>query len=104
MTSGDQTEVRVWVEGDEDASRVSAVLEALGYSVIREFDEGDAEARQRWTVGRLARRHKLTPREADILEQVLEGSNNEQIATALDMSRATVKWHMHKHLRQDRHG
>lgn len=88
-------EVRIWVDRDEDANRVSAVLEALGYTVLRELEEGDGPARLRWAVNRLARRHKLTSREQDILERVLAGRNNEDIGGDLEISRATVKWHMH---------
>ena len=89
------SEVRIWVDRDEDANRVSAVLEALGYTVLRELEEGDGPARLRWAVNRLARRHKLTGREQDILERVLAGRNNEDIGSDLEISRATVKWHMH---------
>ncbi|MCA9681653.1 MAG: helix-turn-helix transcriptional regulator [Myxococcales bacterium] len=89
------TEVRIWIELDSDANRISAVLEALGYSVLRELDEGDGPSRLRWAVNRLARRHKLTDREQDILERVLAGRNNEEIGLDLEISRATVKWHMH---------
>jgi DNA-binding CsgD family transcriptional regulator len=89
------TEVHIRVAHDDDATRISAVLEALGYSVLRQLDEGDGPQRLRWAVNRLARRHKLTSREQDILELVLEGRTNTQIGRALDISRATVKWHMH---------
>lgn len=89
------TEVYIRVAHDDDASRISAVLEALGYSVLRQLDEGDGPHRLRWAVNRLARRHKLTSREQDILELVLEGKTNAHIGRALDISRATVKWHMH---------
>lgn len=88
-------EVRVWVERDDDANRISAVLEALGYTVLRELEEGDGPSRLRWAVNRLARRHKLTLREQDILERVLAGRNNDEIGVDLEISRATVKWHMH---------
>lgn len=88
-------EVRIWVDRDDDANRVSAVLEALGYTVLRELEEGDGPARLRWAVNRLARRHKLTSREQDILERVLAGRNNDEIGKDLEISRATVKWHMH---------
>jgi DNA-binding CsgD family transcriptional regulator len=89
------TEVHIRVAHDDDATRISAVLEALGYSVLRQLDEGDGPQRLRWAVTRLARRHKLTSREQDILELVLEGRTNTQIGRMLDISRATVKWHMH---------
>jgi DNA-binding CsgD family transcriptional regulator len=89
------TEVHIRVAHDDDATRISAVLEALGYSVLRQLDEGDGPQRLRWAVTRLARHHKLTSREQDILELVLEGRTNTQIGRVLDISRATVKWHMH---------
>lgn len=88
-------EVHIRVARDEDASRISAVLEALGYNVLRQLDEGDGPQRLRWAVTRLARCHKLTSREQNILELVLEGRSNAQIGRVLDISRATVKWHMH---------
>jgi DNA-binding CsgD family transcriptional regulator len=89
------TEVCIWVDGEDDANRVSAVLEALGYTVLRELEEGDGPARLRWAVSRLSLRHKLTLREQDILERVLAGRNNHEISHELEISRATVKWHMH---------
>lgn len=89
------TEVRIWVDGDDDANRVSAVLEALGYTVLRELDEGDGPSRLRWAISRLSQRHKLTMREQDILERVLAGRSNQDISRELEISRATVKWHMH---------
>ena len=94
-TSPARTQVHIRVAKDDDASRISAVLEALGYNVLRELDEGDGPQRLRWAVTRLARRHKLTSREQSILELVLEGRSNAQIGRSLDISRATVKWHMH---------
>jgi DNA-binding CsgD family transcriptional regulator len=89
------TEVHIWVDGDEHATRVSAVLEALGYTVLRELDEGEGPGRLGWAISRLAQRHKLTAREQDILERVLAGRSNLEISRDLEISRATVKWHLH---------
>lgn len=89
------TEVHIRVVHDHDAGRISAVLEALGYKVLRDLDEGDGPARLRWAVSRLAQRHNLTNREQDMLERVLSGRSNQQISRELEISRATVKWHMH---------
>ncbi|HTH42065.1 MAG TPA: response regulator transcription factor [Terracidiphilus sp.] len=36
----------------------------------------------------------LTPREADVLEQIVQGKSNKEIATELDISEATVKTHI----------
>jgi DNA-binding CsgD family transcriptional regulator len=88
-------EVHIRVAQDHDASRISSVLEALGYKVVRELDEGDGPSRLSWAVNRLGQRHRLTAREQDILERVLCGSSNQEIGRALEISRATVKWHMH---------
>jgi len=99
MSSNDTTptaiEVHIRVAHDHDAGRISAVLEALGYKVVRELDEGDGPARLHWAVNRLGQRHRLTLREQDILERVLCGSSNQDIGRELQISRATVKWHMH---------
>ena len=46
---------------------------------------------------RLAERvgtEELTPREFDVLEQIVRGCSNKEIATALDISEATVKTHI----------
>lgn len=46
---------------------------------------------------RLAERvgtEELTPREFDVLEQIVHGRSNKEIATALDISEATVKTHI----------
>lgn len=46
---------------------------------------------------RLAERmgtEELTPREFDVLEQIVLGHSNKEIATALDISEATVKTHI----------
>jgi DNA-binding CsgD family transcriptional regulator len=88
-------EVHIRVAHDHDAGRISSVLEALGYKVVRELDEGDGPSRLSWAVNRLGQRHRLTGREQDILERVLCGSSNQEIGRALEISRATVKWHMH---------
>jgi len=36
----------------------------------------------------------LTPREADVLEQIVQGKSNKEIATELEISEATVKTHI----------
>jgi DNA-binding NarL/FixJ family response regulator len=37
---------------------------------------------------------ELTPRESDVLEQIVHGKSNKEIATELDISEATVKTHI----------
>jgi DNA-binding CsgD family transcriptional regulator len=95
-TPANLTEVRIAVERDADAYRITAVLEALGYAVVRDIEPMDPAARVRWAVEQMARRYKLTTREAEILQLVLAGeSSNTAIGKMLELSSATVKWHMH---------
>ena len=88
-------EVHIRVDADDDAIRISGVLEALGYTVVRQLGAGEAQARLRWAIERLTRRYRLTGREAEILAGVLDGRDNTGLAKHLEISRATVKWHMH---------
>jgi ATP/maltotriose-dependent transcriptional regulator MalT len=89
------TEVTIHVAADADATRIRAVLEALGFSVVRALDEGDAPSRLSWAVEGLSSQYGLTERERDVLAGVLEGHDNQGLAQALEISRATVKWHLH---------
>jgi DNA-binding CsgD family transcriptional regulator len=95
--SGNRKRVRVRfsVEDDEQANKISALLEALGYEPHRELDIGSPATRLRWAVTRLATQANLTERERDILDRVLQGDSNGEIGVALEISKATVKWHMH---------
>jgi DNA-binding CsgD family transcriptional regulator len=96
VTATDQPiRVTIQVATDADASRISAVLEAVGFQVVRALDEGDAPARLAWAVESLSQRHGLTEREREVLTGVLEGLDNAGLARALQISRATVKWHLH---------
>lgn len=88
-------EVHLRIDDDRDATRITAVLEALGYEVVRALAEGDGPTRLRWAVDRLGRRHRLTARERDVLTGVLEGFDNRGLARRMQISRATVKWHLH---------
>ncbi len=94
--TGKQKRVRVRFSVDEDdqASKVAALLDALGYEPVRDL-EGTPSNRLRWAVTRVANQAGLTERERDVLEQVLQGASNRQISVVLDIRRATVKWHMH---------
>jgi DNA-binding CsgD family transcriptional regulator len=89
------TEVTIHVAADADASRIRAVLEALGFTVVRALDEGDAPSRLEWAVAHLSARHGLTERERDVLAGVLAGLDNDALARSLEISRSTVKWHLH---------
>jgi DNA-binding CsgD family transcriptional regulator len=94
-TASTQPEVHIRVETDADATRITALLEALGYRVVRRLDDADGRTRLGWAIERLSRAHRLTTREREVLEGVLEGDSNERLATRLGLSRATVKWHLH---------
>ena len=89
-------EVHFRVADDAEASRIAALLEALGYAPIREVD--NPEARARWIVETFSRRYRLTSRERDLLECMLAGQSAAETAATLKVSRATVKWHTHNML------
>jgi DNA-binding CsgD family transcriptional regulator len=88
-------EVIIRVAADADATRITALLEALGYTVARALDEGDGPSRLAWAVDRLSRHHSLTEREREMLAGVLAGLDNRGLSESLGITRATVKWHMH---------
>lgn len=90
-----QPEVHIRVTTDADATRITALLEALGYRVVRRLDDADGRTRIGWAIERISRAHRLTAREREVLEGVLEGDSNERLAKRLGLSRATVKWHLH---------
>ena len=46
-------------------------------------------------IARYADRHALTPRERDVLALLLEGKDNQNIATSMHLAPSTVKVHMH---------
>lgn len=95
MAKADKIRVRFTVEDDEQANKIIALLEALGYEAIREIEHGSAQTRLRWAVKRLTQRASLTEREREILQRVLRGRSNSQIGEELGIRKATVKWHMH---------
>ncbi len=86
--------VRFSVAKDDDATRVAAVLEALGYTAER-FGEEHGPKATAYRLDRLARSRKLSEREREVLEFVVAGQTNEAIGKHLDVSPSTVKWHLH---------
>ncbi len=95
MVASSKIRVRFAVEHDEQAAKITALLEALGYEAIRDLDHSSATTRLRWAITRLATRAQLTERERDVLALVLQGRHNRDISDELEISCATVKWHMH---------
>lgn len=95
MAASPKVRVRFAVAHDEQAAKITALLEALGYEVIRDLSPDTAQTRMRWAVERLTSHAQLTGRETDILALLLQGHSNGEIGQALKISKATVKWHMH---------
>lgn len=95
MDTSDKVRVRFAVDDDEQANKLTALLEALGYDAVREMDHDSTQTRLRWAVSRLTTQARLTERERDILDRVLQGRQNADIGDELGISKATVKWHMH---------
>ena len=95
MAASTKIRVRFAVEHVEQAAKITALLEALGYEAVRDLDHSSAQSRLRWAVTRLATHARLTERERDIVTLVLQGQQNGDISHELEISKATVKWHMH---------
>jgi DNA-binding CsgD family transcriptional regulator len=93
--SASKTEVHIRIDSDDDAARIAGVLEALGYEVLRELEEGQGSGRLDWAIDQLGRRYGLTAREREVLAGVLDGRSNASVASSLEISQATIKWHLH---------
>lgn len=90
--------IHVWSDDADDVARVSAVCEALGYAVIIEPpSEASMPAPKTLSaaIARMARRHKLTEREQAVCMGILAGKQGREVAADLEVSAATVKWHLH---------
>jgi ATP/maltotriose-dependent transcriptional regulator MalT len=86
--------VRFTVVGEPEARQISRILDALDYEPIRVADLGTG-ALLRWAVEQTSAQVRLTERERQVLELVLRGHRNGAIADELELSKATLKWHMH---------
>lgn len=95
QSSASKTEVHIRIDSDDDAARIAGVLEALGYEVLRELEEGQGSGRLDWAIDQLGRRYGLTAREREVLAGVLDGRSNASVASSLEISQATIKWHLH---------
>jgi DNA-binding CsgD family transcriptional regulator len=95
MADDEQREVHFKTDNEDDAARITVVLEALGFKVQRALDEDQSLVRVSWAASRLTRRHRLCSREESILDRLLAGRTNDEIGADLKLSRPTVRWHMH---------
>lgn len=96
VVDASKVHVRIAVDDDDDAVRIESVLEALGYEVTREGEDGlgGPDASLQRIVDRLERRHRLSSDETAILRLVLRGDEVPSIATQLGLSSATVHWRL----------
>lgn len=79
---------------------VLAIRSAAGTLTVRFHEPPTAtstkvEQRAHDQLARYSSRHGLTPRERDVLALLLEGKDNQNIASALTLSVGTVKAHVH---------
>jgi len=95
MSEAAKISVRFAVAEDNAARQIARVLEALDYAPSRVIELGAGEALLRWAVDRTATQRNLTEREREVLELMLRGQRNDDIAETLALKKATVKWHMH---------
>jgi DNA-binding NarL/FixJ family response regulator len=67
----------------------AAISGTLAAKILQEFRESDRSPARQPEEGGL-----LTPRESEVLEQVVKGSTNEEIAATLSITENTVKVHL----------
>ncbi len=67
----------------------AAISGVLAAKILQEFREPGQDLSQQAEV-----RDELTPREIEVLEQVVQGASNKEIAVALSISENTVKIHL----------
>lgn len=82
------------IRDDDCARKVAAILESLGYKTQRDLAELDVDVFTE-AAAAAAQRHRMTAREQQMLEVLLRGLDRQQMAEALQVSRATIKWHLH---------
>jgi FixJ family two-component response regulator len=88
------TTVSAMREGAVDFLMKRARKEDLLAAVERAFERDDLERRQRGQLSGLRQRFKeLSDRELQVLEHVVQGRMNKQIAAELDINERTVKLH-----------
>src|SRR5690606_34870740 len=82
------------VRDDDSAAQVEAAIVGLGYEAKRDLGEleGDLFVAAAQAAGR---RYRLTAREQELFELLLRGLDRQAIATTLEISGATIKWHLH---------
>ncbi|MFT4041171.1 MAG: LuxR C-terminal-related transcriptional regulator, partial [Thermomicrobiales bacterium] len=97
-----ESTARIWHDGGRALEALAATRQTLGPARARELDaEGRAMSVTEATalVGRLAAdlppsRTALTRRQLEVLELLAAGSTDQEIASALFLSRRTVSWHV----------
>lgn len=67
----------------------AAISRAMAARILQEFHEPDDQ-----TAEKQVSKNDLTPREINVLEQVVTGATNKEIAKALSISENTVKIHL----------
>jgi DNA-binding CsgD family transcriptional regulator len=85
--------IKIETERSEDATKVAALLEALGYEVERvgAGDEGAA-----WRLAEVVRKGHLTETETRVLEMLVRDETQASMAKALNVSRHEVRWQVSK--------
>lgn len=88
--TADSPRIIITIELDEDALRVTAVLEALGFQVTRAMPSATEGERRAYAVRLLESCHRLTGYEANALYGMLAGLEGQAIADHMHVSKAAA--------------
>lgn len=92
MMPPDRPRITITLEHDDDALRVTAVLEALGFHVTRAMPSATEGERRVYAVRLLESCHRLTGYEADALYGMLAGLNGDALADHMHVGRAAANF------------
>jgi DNA-binding CsgD family transcriptional regulator len=83
--------VRIEIDDDDEAARVSVVLEALGFRVYR-VGMADDLSRRGYATLRLIALYRLRPTEARALRLLASGETDAEIMRVMELSSPSLSW------------
>jgi DNA-binding CsgD family transcriptional regulator len=92
VTTREPIPVKFAVDDDYHAGQLAGLMQAMGYLPAREL--ADPMARLRWKVCQMRRNFGLEETSTEVLERILDGNNEAEIAQNLGLSAATVTWRL----------
>lgn len=95
MLTADSPRITITLELDDDALRVTAVLEALGFQVTRVMPGAAATERRAYAVKLLGSRNRLTGYETKALDGMLAYLEGQALADHMHIGKAAANFASH---------